>query len=106
MGYSRFRQKYSAHFGSFPETGEQRRNLSLLGQAIREIRQRRGLTTHGLATAAGVDEQRVAAVESGQLDADFELLLKLAGGMGLRPSAFILRAEELAVKRAGGESPE
>jgi len=51
---------------------------------------------------AGVDRACIEALEAGRLDADYELLLTLADGIGVRPSAFFGRAEELgAAARAG-----
>jgi transcriptional regulator with XRE-family HTH domain len=97
MGYSARRQLYSAQFGRFSVSeAQEKRSLSLLGQAIREIREQRSLSAIELASAAQIKEQQINEVEEGRLDPDFELLLKLSQSMGLRPSAFILRAEELA----------
>lgn len=98
MGYYPCRQLYSPQFGRFTvsATPDEKRSLSTLGQAIRELRQQRGLGVEELAAAAMVDRGCVAAVEAGRLDPDFDLLLKLSASMGLRPSAFVLRAEELA----------
>lgn len=69
----------------------------MLGHAIREIRQQHALSESELASAAHVDERHIKEVEAGRFDPDFELLLKLSQSMGLRPSAFILRAEQLAL---------
>ena len=77
------------------------RSLSLLGHAIREIREQRGMTVRELAGAAKVEENQIVAVEAGTLDPDFELMLKLAASVGVRASAFVLRAEELAGRRSG-----
>ncbi len=70
-------------------------DLLVLGKAIREVREQHGLSAHDLAAASGVAPARVAALEDGQLDPDFELLLALAKSMGIRPTAFFVRAEEL-----------
>lgn len=70
-------------------------NLLVLGKAIREVREQHGLGADDLATAAGVAPTRVTALENGRLDPDFELLLALAKSMGIRPTAFFVRAEEL-----------
>ncbi len=77
-------------------------DLLVLGKAIQEIRERHGLDAGDLAAAAGVAPARVAALEDGQLDPDFELLLALAKSMGIRPTAFFLRAEELSSRGAEG----
>jgi transcriptional regulator with XRE-family HTH domain len=69
--------------------------LILLGRAIREVREQHGLSADDLAAAAGVAPGRVAALESGRLDPDLELLPVLAKSMGITSTAFIVRAEEL-----------
>ncbi|MGH2855361.1 MAG: helix-turn-helix domain-containing protein [Solirubrobacteraceae bacterium] len=74
----------------------------LLGRAIRDVREQHGLSAHDLAAAAGVAPARVAALEDGQLDPDFELLVKLAESMGTHPAAFALRARELGGQDAEG----
>jgi transcriptional regulator with XRE-family HTH domain len=78
--------------------------LILLGRAIREVREQHGLSAHDLAAASGVAPTRVAALEDGQLDPDFELLLVLAKSMGISPSAFFVRAEELGSRDAEGQA--
>jgi transcriptional regulator with XRE-family HTH domain len=76
--------------------------LILLGRAIQEVREQHGLSAHDLAAAAGVAPKRVAALEDGQLDPDYELLVTLAKGMGIHPAVFFLRAEQLGVRDAEG----
>ena len=74
-------------------THQRQQDLLILGTAIRELRAQRGLTASDLAAIADVTPARVTALENGELDPDFELMLALAEGMGIRPSAFFLRAE-------------
>jgi transcriptional regulator with XRE-family HTH domain len=71
---------------------------------MREVREQHGLSAHDLAAASGVAPARVAALEEGRLDPDFELLLTLAKGMGISPTAFFLRAEELDRRDAKGSA--
>jgi ribosome-binding protein aMBF1 (putative translation factor) len=78
---------------------ESREALVNLGIAVRELREQQGLSAQDLAGAAGVPLARIAAIEDGQFDPDFELLLMLADGMRVRPSASIRRAEELDAER-------
>lgn len=75
-------------------TGE-RQQLRFLGQATRSVRETKDFTVEGLARAAGVSSEQMRAVETGELDSDYELLLRLAECLNTRPSAFIIRAEEL-----------
>jgi transcriptional regulator with XRE-family HTH domain len=77
-----------------------KRDLLLLGQAVRSVRKERDFTIPGLAAAAGLPPARLSELEAGQLDPDFELLLQIAECMNVRPSTFIIRAEELG--RRGG----
>lgn len=76
-----------------------RQDLIPLGLAIRELREQRGVEAGDLAAAAGVDPKRLDELENGRLDPDFQLLLGLAQPMGLRPSAFFVRAEQLSAER-------
>ena len=68
------------------------------------MREQHGLSAHDLAAASGVAPARVAALEDGQLDPDFELLLALAKSMGIRPTVFFVRAEELGSRDAEGRA--
>jgi transcriptional regulator with XRE-family HTH domain len=72
-----------------------RQYLIPLGQAIRELREQRGVDAGDLAAAAGVDLKRVDALENGRLDPNFQLLVRLAQAMDVRTSAFFVRAEQL-----------
>jgi DNA-binding XRE family transcriptional regulator len=67
-----------------------------LGQVIRELREERRLGQGELAVAADVDERRLKALESGQIDADYVLLVRLAKALGVAPGTVVARAEELA----------
>jgi transcriptional regulator with XRE-family HTH domain len=71
---------------------------------VREVRERRGLSAHDLAAASGVAPARVAALEEGQLDVDFEGLLALAKGLAIPPTVFFVRAEELGSQDATGRA--
>jgi transcriptional regulator with XRE-family HTH domain len=71
-------------------------DLLLLGRALRQLREQRRLSQSELAATASVEEGRIKALESGQLDPDYELLLALTEGLGTRPAALVLRAEALA----------
>lgn len=66
------------------------------------MREQHGLSAHDLAAASGVAPARVAALEEGLLDPDFEPLLALAKSMGISPTAFYVRAEELGSRDAEG----
>jgi len=77
--------------------------LALLGEAVRELREQRGLSQGELAAASGVPERRIKALEAGRVDPDFVLLYSLARVLGVRAGSLVLRAEELA-KESGGSA--
>jgi transcriptional regulator with XRE-family HTH domain len=77
------------------ERRQSQRDLFFLGQAIGQLREERGLSTNALAVAAGIERTRMQALEGGRLDPDYDLLLTLAEALGIRISAFVIRAEEL-----------
>jgi transcriptional regulator with XRE-family HTH domain len=78
-------------------------DLLVLGRAIREIRQERGASAEDLATAADVALAQIRALEAGDVDPTYELLLALGEALGVRPSAFVTRAEALATEGRAGE---
>ena len=77
-----------------------RRTLLVLGQAVRQVREEQGWKTDELAVATGIAQAQIQALEAGRLDPDYDLLLALAEGLGVRPSALFIRAEELQAPRA------
>jgi transcriptional regulator with XRE-family HTH domain len=84
----------------------ERQDLLLLGEAIRELREQRRMSAGELAARAELSETDLAALERGRVDPDFELLLTLAEAIGVRPSAFFVRAEQLAAARASPRPPD
>ncbi len=70
-------------------------NLLILGRAVKLVREQRGMSVDELANASGVLRERIGAVEAGQLDPTYELLLKIADGLGIQPSALVTLAEQL-----------
>jgi transcriptional regulator with XRE-family HTH domain len=84
----------------------ERQDLLLLGKAIRELREQHRVSAGALAARAELSEADLSALESGQVDPDFELLLALAEAIGVRPSAFFVRAEQLANARASRRPPD
>jgi putative transcriptional regulator len=67
-----------------------------LGLAVRERRQQRQLSQASLASAVGVARQRVGALERGQLNPRYELLLALADVLEVQVGELVTRAERLA----------
>jgi transcriptional regulator with XRE-family HTH domain len=80
------------------------RELAALGRAVAGLREERGLTVAALATAAKVDPERIAAIEVGQHDPDFDLLVALADGLGVKPATLFQRAEVEGARRLDSTS--
>lgn len=70
-------------------------NLLILGRAVKLLREQRGISVDELADASGITRERIGALEAGQLDPTYELLLEIAGGLGAQPSALVILAERL-----------
>lgn len=83
--------------------------LVALGHAVWQLREEQGLTPSGLATATGLDLARIEAIENGEDDPRYDVLLALADGLGVTKAALFNRAEELrggARSRAGIQNTE
>jgi DNA-binding XRE family transcriptional regulator len=113
MPYHGCRQLSEPQFGSFSvsEHQQQEQDLARLGEAIRLVREQHSMTSRALAEATRTPRKTLRDLEAGRIDPEFDLLLTLADGLGVRPSAFIVRAEELEATRekpgepgAGGAS--
>jgi transcriptional regulator with XRE-family HTH domain len=63
------------------------------------MREQQGISADGLAAATGMSRQHVDALETGQLDPTYELLLALADGLRIQPSALVTLAERLKESR-------
>lgn len=91
------RQLLSLHFGArgSPPADDDRRALLALGDACRELREQQGLSKAQVAAAARIAEDHLTALETGQLDADLDLLLAFARSIGVQLSTIVARADEL-----------
>ncbi len=70
-------------------------NLVILGRAVKLIREQRGMSVEELATSSGIPSKRIGALEAGELDPTYELLVEIADGLGIQPSELITLAERL-----------
>jgi ribosome-binding protein aMBF1 (putative translation factor) len=77
---------------------DSRPELVLLGQAIREVREEQEISAGELAGKAGIAERRLARLEAGKLDPDYDLMLRLADALNVESSTFVLRAETLETR--------
>jgi transcriptional regulator with XRE-family HTH domain len=71
----------------------------ILGETLREMREQRGMNARELAAASDIAQRDIRALEAGHLDPTYDLLLALAEGLGVQPSALLIRAEEIGAKR-------
>ncbi len=77
--------------------------LQALGRVVRELRERRRMSSGELAALTGIDETGLEALEAGRFDPTYGQLLALAGGLDV-PLAeiFALAARPAA---SGGGAP-
>jgi transcriptional regulator with XRE-family HTH domain len=68
-------------------------NLHALGQAVRELRARRGLSQEWLGFRAGLHRNYVGAIERGEINPTLRTLTPLMGGLMLPLSELVLLYE-------------
>lgn len=78
-----------------------------LGRAVRELRARRGLSQEALGFQSGLHRNYVGAIERGEINPSFRILIGLAKGLKLPLSEIVSvterhAAEMRAQDRAGG----
>jgi transcriptional regulator with XRE-family HTH domain len=54
-----------------------------LGQAVRALRQKAGMSQEALAARAGLDASSIARVEAGQVDPTWGSMRRIASGLGI-----------------------
>ena len=81
---------------SQPEPGVER----AFGDALREIRKEHGISQEQLALDSGLDRTYVSLIERGAQSPTIRSVLKVAGVLGVKPSAIILRMEEILSKKS------
>lgn len=59
------------------------------------MREQTGMSAGELAEASGVGRERLCALEAGQLDPTYELLVEIADSLGAQPSELVILAERL-----------
>lgn len=65
----------------------------LLGQVIREEREKRRLSQEGLAALSGLSRTFVGEIERGVVAISLDSLASIADGFGLKPSELLLEYE-------------
>ena len=67
----------------------------LLGDHVRELRQKRGLTQTDLAQRLGVPQSRISEIESGTRVPNLVTLLRLAAALECKPSTLLAPFDKL-----------
>jgi DNA-binding XRE family transcriptional regulator len=65
----------------FADEWDRRRQLLALGRAVRELRARHGLSQEQLGFACGLHRNYVGAVERGEVNSTFRILILLSAGL-------------------------
>ena len=81
--------------------GPHSRQHDALGRAVRETRARRGLSQEDLGTAAGLHRNYIGAIERGEINPTFRVMLKLAHGLDVVPSELIKLTERRYAETEG-----
>jgi transcriptional regulator with XRE-family HTH domain len=68
-------------------------SVAAFSAAMRAMREERGVSLANAATAAGVTPGRLASVEAGRREPDYDLILGVGDALGVRPSEFVHRGE-------------
>ena len=77
-------------------------DLTALGRAVRELRARRSLSQEALGFAADLHRNYVGAIERGEINATFRVLLKLIRGLDVPLSELMLVYERQRAERNDG----
>lgn len=64
------------------------------GTAVRELRRERDLTQDALGLEAALDRSYMGQVERGERNVSLLNVVKIAGGLGVKPSQIFERAEQ------------
>lgn len=62
-----------------------------LGAATRSLRRERGIAQETFAARAGLDRSYFGAIERGEFNVTLDTLVKIAAGLGVRPSTLLRR---------------
>ena len=81
--------------------GPHSRQHDALGRAVRETRARRGLSQEDLGAAAGLHRNYIGAIERGEINPTFRVMLKLAHGLDVVPSELIKLTERRYAEAEG-----
>jgi transcriptional regulator with XRE-family HTH domain len=86
-----------ARLSRFPHHSPQH---SALGRTVRVLRTMRGLSQEELGYRADLHRNYVGAIERGEINPTFRVLLKLECGLGIPLSELMTRYEDLLIDRS------
>jgi transcriptional regulator with XRE-family HTH domain len=66
-----------------------------LGEAVRTLRRKTGLSQDALAARAGLDPSSIARIEAGNMDPSWGSMRRIAGGLGIPLEDLAELAEDL-----------
>jgi transcriptional regulator with XRE-family HTH domain len=64
-----------------------------LGRAMRQLRRERGYNQESFARRAGVDRSYYGAIERGEFNVGIDMIVKIAAGLGEKPSKLLQAAK-------------
>lgn len=65
----------------------------MLGRVIRRLRTESGISQEGLAAISGIDRTFMGEIERGEANPSFDVLQRIASGLGVRLSELIRQYE-------------
>jgi transcriptional regulator with XRE-family HTH domain len=77
------------------------RELAAFGQAVRDLREQRGMTVDALSSASRLPRERkmssrrVGRIEVGEVDPHYDEMIALADALNVTPGALVIYAEQL-----------
>jgi XRE family transcriptional regulator, regulator of sulfur utilization len=75
-----------------------RSRAQAFGDALRELREERGLSQEAAALSCGIDRSYFGKIERGEKNPTLDTLRKIADAFDTQPSALLARAERLGSK--------
>jgi transcriptional regulator with XRE-family HTH domain len=68
---------------------DERAELARFGERFRQVRERQRVSVADLAARTGIAAQRIGDLEAGRFDPTYDVMIALAGGMGVRVSSLV-----------------
>jgi len=70
------------------------------GQAVRELREERGISQEAFALKSGIDRSHYGGMERGERNPNLTSIIKIATALGVQPSEIHTRAEQIQATNA------